>query len=130
MREAGSTKVSNRAASARVGGLHGSALCSHLHGNTRTNTGFLSFFNNLTFHCVTLFSPVFCCVGSSSGVKEMPTMTTYFSQQEFDAIRAELTGLAALRWLALAGKPLTAAEAAPLDEILADFFRATRHRAF
>ena len=33
--------------------------------NTRINTGFLSVFNNLTFHCVPVFYPVFHRIGSS-----------------------------------------------------------------
>ena len=41
-------------------------------------------------------------------------MTTYFSQKEFAAVRAEIIGLAAVRWLALSGKPLTATEATKL----------------
>lgn len=57
-------------------------------------------------------------------------MTNYFSQKEFAVMRAEITGMAAVRWMALSGKPLTATEAKKLDETLEDFFRATGHRAF
>ena len=57
-------------------------------------------------------------------------MSTYFSEKEFSALRAELAGLAAVKWLALAGKPLTVSEAEKLDAVLERFFRVTGHRSF
>lgn len=57
-------------------------------------------------------------------------MNAYFSLREFSAMLAEVTGMAAVRWMALSGKPLTATEAKKLDETLGVFFRATGHRAF
>jgi len=57
-------------------------------------------------------------------------MTTYFSQKEFAAVRAEIIGMAAVRWLALSGNPLTATEATKLDETLESFFKSIEHRSF
>jgi len=57
-------------------------------------------------------------------------MGTYFSQHEFEAMLAEVTANARLRWFALSGKPLNAKQSDRLNEVLEKFFRSTKHRAF
>ena len=55
---------------------------------------------------------------------------SYFSQREYAAFLATLTGQAKISWLALSGKTLSEQETRELEALLDEFFRKRNHRSF
>jgi hypothetical protein len=54
----------------------------------------------------------------------------YFSEREFAAFVAGMTGQVKLTWLALSGDLLNEKDSAELEHLLDEFFRKRGHRSF
>lgn len=57
-------------------------------------------------------------------------MKPYFSEKEFAAFVARMSGQVKLTWLAFSGDLLNEEDSAELEHLLAEFFRRRGHRSF